>query len=637
MTAPSPWKLRIRNSALLLALLAVALVWIEPWEGGPATPPPSTRANDGAPISQSIERGAEAARPEGASRRRRDTNVATGESARTQRGSSPSPAYARLIKRPVRGEVVTLLGEPVPNAHVTFDTVPMGKRDAVDATREQPRYPSVVTDQNGEFEIEAPFGWTIQLRASAPGFATGSSDSFAVAHRSPSTRTTLELTPAIALRGQVLDRTIGVGAAGVHVVATEFGAVTTTLEDGSFVLDGLPEPGEPTKVLLSAFAPGYKSANLNADLPSTWLQIDIEQEYATAFVVLDADSGQRLEAKIFARFESIGLEEKNPLFEGTDGEIRITQPDGSPREVVISSDRYESALVTTLPHRGPGVPTETIELTPSTLVEVRVSNPHGRPLAGALVRLLPGPGSLVSAYRSRRTSSTDENGVVRFLGAEAGSFNLGVQPDFRARDLAPKTVGPFVAANSPIQVQLDLGAVIRGRVTVPPNDWPNWSVSILGPAGAKSTTLEPDGSFRFATLPAGEYQVSAYRFEVSQLDGSIASIIHMSRPGSRTDSNRVFVSVGEEVEILPVIDLTGFADVEGVVSSNGRPYGPARVWMTAGTGIRFEGHVRESGEFRVRSVPHGTYELTVRQLGPEGPVLQTNVTIPSEPLDLVVR
>jgi HEAT repeat protein len=285
-----------------------------------------------------------------------------------------------LAERPVRGSVRARFGPPLHGARVQL----LG---AIPAEGSRPILAEVVTRGDGRFEFPA---------AARPGArvllvtAAGRARHEHLLSDEDPLDLEIPLGPGRDLRGRVRDAVTGRGIEQARV-GDDLIEVRTDA-DGAFVLGGAGfQP-----VALQVSAPGYVPEDVQSGADA--LEIGLRRGHVLAIRVLDGDgrpaAGIPVEARIPAAVPYTAVERtvlRAPT--GADGTAMI---EGIPpgMAVVPEIQRPDAAPiqgdpVKAHPFRGEGAQVASVVLGADRRVEVRVEDGHGRPLAGARVRILP--------------------------------------------------------------------------------------------------------------------------------------------------------------------------------------------------------------------------------------------------------
>lgn len=252
------------------------------------------------------------------------------------------------------------------------------------------------------------------------------------------------------------------------------------------------------------------------------------------------------------------------------------------------------------------------------VVEGQVIDSEGAPVAGAEVKLQPALGGPTPPADAELEAETDASGAFRVTSDDPGPFLLHARhPDF-----APRTLERVAAGGEPLEIVLDAGLEIVGRVLDANRGDPIHGARVRAASsfvGARAQGLlaealtDAEGRFRLERLPAGAHVVSAAAagYALAELRDTRA---------------------GEEVELA----LLPGSSIEGVVvDADGQPLPGARVRATGGV-LPFRATVLEAteptgddGGFWIPGVEPGSYRVEVRK-GGYAPLLSEPVAVEAE-------
>jgi protocatechuate 3,4-dioxygenase beta subunit len=301
---------------------------------------------------------------------------------------------------------------------------------------------------------------------------------------------------------------------------------------------------------------------------------------------------------------------------------------------------------------------------PSTPVGART--PPGSGASPSAVLTPPRPAVPVPSSSNSRLGITDAQGGFEFSGLPAGSYRIMVSPgQYSAQYVAmaygaTRPSGPFMSVPGTViqlsegqtldkaVIALPRGAVISGRVT-DDNAEPLARVqvytlffppgSLRGQRFGAGGQTDDLGQFRLYGLNPGDYVVAAeargMNFEPPnarpQTEEETIGFITTYYPGVTDDAGaqRVRARVGTETSGIEIRMVQGrlFRVAGLVVDSQGRPTARTNLQistrMAGNSGTSFGASTDEQGRFQMRSLPPGSYRITVRQMrpdvGPRGP------------------
>ena len=218
-----------------------------------------------------------------------------------------------------------------------------------------------------------------------------------------------------------------------------------------------------------------------------------------------------------------------PMMMTAPGVGRITAPDGTFRMYVTTDSDLEIAA------QKKGFPTarsSALKLEPGELktgvlltipagisVSGTVTDRDGKPVAGVTVtpmesrQSFPGQNMIVG-----RPGQSGDDALIRT--SETGAFALLLKEGrynirFRADGFAAKTVRAYEvnARATPLEVVLDPGAELSGRVTRDGVGLADVRVGVFGEGISEQTTTEADGSFRLSNLTPGDMMLNAAKLD----------------------------------------------------------------------------------------------------------------------------
>jgi protocatechuate 3,4-dioxygenase beta subunit len=249
--------------------------------------------------------------------------------------------------------------------------------------------------------------------------------------------------------------------------------------------------------------------------------------------------------------------------------------------------------------------------------EVRgvVSDPDGKPLAGATIRLLAeddrtGPLRARGAGRLPAIATSGEDGAFRITGLQGSKFAVRVEADGFAPSLLEE-----IPAGATLRVRLKKGVPLAGEVydldarrPLPGASVRAWDpgATRFGKTAAILTTADENGRFRFENLPPGSVRLDAWApgKAVERLDDVVVE-------APREDATP---KPGPSLYLRPGARLAG-----RVVDGTGKPVAEARVSLELAGGflaaLRRGGFgfdtTDASGRFAFEGVPVGTRTAVV--------------------------
>ncbi|HXG58821.1 MAG TPA: carboxypeptidase regulatory-like domain-containing protein [Thermoanaerobaculia bacterium] len=241
----------------------------------------------------------------------------------------------------------------------------------------------------------------------------------------------------------------------------------------------------------------------------------------------------------------------------------------------------------------------------------RVTDRDGKPLSGVTVTASEsegGPGGPMRRVAMMSRIADDEDNVQT---ASDGSFELRLKEGsydlmFRREGLAPKIVRNHALGSSstPLEVTLEPGAEIAGRVSRGGAGVEGVSVFAMGSDSQANTTTAPDGSFVIADLAPGPVMLAA-----NKPDEYIQQIRNVTAPARDV-----------VIEIPPAGRITGRVVEKG----SKKPLTNFQVGVSGIRGggavtIAMPGQMRtftsDDGTFVLENVPPGTHTLMVQSAG----------------------
>lgn len=201
-----------------------------------------------------------------------------------------------------------------------------------------------------------------------------------------------------------------------------------------------------------------------------------------------------------------------------------------------------------------------VELTPARTLSGRVTGNDGKPVAGAI--LVWNPGQI-----EERSGGTDTDGRFWIPKLTPGVADLRVQaPAHRSRLLRGIRI-PAAAHPDPLEIVLDEGEALEGRVTDRRGEpvagaWvkvdARWEQSSDLPEearGIEPLTTGPDGRFFLGGLAEGTYEVGAGR---NPWQVTVETVVEV-----RSGTNAIELSLGPESEVSGRVQAQDGAPVAG--------------------------------------------------------------------------
>lgn len=480
----------------------------------------------------------------------------------------------------------------------------------------------------------------------------------------------VSLAKGATLRGVVKEKETGTPIAGARVDVTTpvaffgGGRGATTAADGTFEVtdlakgtavvlvskDGWFQPGVNAQTLaitlmgsMGANKSAQKDSGKGASIVVTDAgevierTIELSRGSSIAGVVLDPDGAVRAGAQVSLAPETGGNDmmgfvtslfpKPEPRLTDAEGRYEIPgPPPGQKARVVARASGFldgKSEPMACAP--GDAKSGVDVKLRVGATLTGRVHDGQNRPVAGALVRWIPAPNedwSLRWRMRNASPSITDAKGEFRITNVETGKLAVEVS---EPRHL-PWTKTDLVAEDgkpSELDVLLELGAVLEGKVLGPdgrPRAGARVSYDrqdedqggvVMRMSGDGSVTTDAAGAFRAEGLAPGRYEVQA------QLEGTAPSEPLVVEPGGAP----VTLQLAPSFSITGTVRMRsggGVGDLEVALMRRAEPKPGALAVAAAGEAPAAPPMVEvqstrtgPAGEFELKDVPAGTYDLQV--------------------------
>jgi len=508
--------------------------------------------------------------------------------------------------------------------------------------------PHARTDAFGAFELGGLGAGPTRVWAAAPGFESGASAPRVLRAGETVANVVVSLQPAPGadeIAGFV-DPPEGVDPAALIVCwsrSSEEGRRTRTAsvgDDGRFrvrlerpvphdlwVQESLGGWDERRHVWTGEMRLAGHRSRVAHDVPAGTSDLRLDFEPAPTFdvEVLDGagDPIERFTLGVIS-FSGEDLRQEFPWYrevESPDGFASVDVP-ATGFYVTASADGHDSEA------RGPFSP----DATPGPQVfELRRLPPvtgtvtaGGEPVPGATVELYLGARSdqhIVSRGRHVRMNTalagqaeTDERGVYRMTVRRPGSYHLlALAPGRALAEVGPLVIDPDRGAEG-IDLELELGGAIEGRLLLPPGEDPSgWTVGASrGDPHPRSFSVAADGRFRFEGLTPGEWRIE-------RTDDYDASTTIRSSEQPVTWSGNCVVRSGETVRLDLDLSATRLCTLQGRISA---PALRQAVWAASlGRGERLgemseeevdQASVDAEGAFQLVAPEPGRYLLLLR-------------------------
>jgi protocatechuate 3,4-dioxygenase beta subunit len=470
------------------------------------------------------------------------------------------------------------------------------------------------------------------LNASAEGYADGYGQGIAPGHVFE-----IYLTPESVLVGRVVRAADGAPLADAEVWASDgspwgFGkGPAITDAGGNFRIVGL-EPGAYKAEAFhdEAYGTAEESAVLGLGETSEPVTVTAHPAYVVegTVAVAGGESCERGEVELTSKPQKrrVGKIE-------ADGSVRLRGVLAGTYEVkvectgFVAMERYEPVVVEDAPVRG-----LKWEVRPGQAIRGKVVTARGEGVRDVWIYASPLPDP--SAPRAMTTSGTGQRteaeGDFEVVGLLPGRYKLEAWSEDQPQPDKPVEV-ELKAGKDLEGVRIELPAVGEVRGTVRDSKGEpvkNAQVNMRGEKwGAPSTRTIDDGTFRIASVPAGEYRVSAGR-----------GWKEMRAPGTTDDDvqgTRVTIVPGEVHEVELVVEAQGGTISGRVIGADGGPLSDAFIGATResdSAGAAAGGAMRDArwasmwsdreptltdqdGRFTMKGLPEGTYTLLARRRG----------------------
>jgi protocatechuate 3,4-dioxygenase beta subunit len=448
-------------------------------------------------------------------------------SAITARPGSPSPPLRLVlaVSQGVRGRVLDLAGQPVPEAEVLLRAARPPKRSdlqPIEPLRPEEEPYRAATDARGIFTIRELPALQVDVIARKPGFAPSVVRGLQIRPgKTPQPAGDLVLRPGVRLAGRVVDRAgRGIAGAAVHLVQQiddldrlearlrERQPAAVSTGDGTFVLGDQPS-GAPLSLVISA--QGFLPAGLRGVRAPVARPVVVRLEPAALVRgrVLDEDGAGIPGARISLEWRgslpekpSIRTSEHAMRTAVADREGRFelrSVPEGS-GEVTVEADGFVAADPLSV-----AIPQDprnewTLVLQRGAILEGRISTRQGDPVGGARVT--------VDDAQTR----SDDDGKYLLTGVPLGEVEVEVLHADYPRQVHNLEIE---SGSNLLDVQLQGGHRVTGVVISAAREpVPGASVSLETLIEGRdqrrySAHTGTAGTFELPTVADGEYRIVA--------------------------------------------------------------------------------------------------------------------------------
>jgi protocatechuate 3,4-dioxygenase beta subunit len=470
-------------------------------------------------------------------------------------------------------------------------------------------YPSAESAEDGSFTVpHAPKNWR--------GVLARSGDQIAFAARGTKA-VVLKLEPSSSVSGTVRDASTQKGVAGAEVRLTrpmrgEIVASAITDAKGNYSIGGFA----PDAYTLTPSRPGYAFAGGSVSVTAgqrvqrpfagsaeariSGMVVDEEKKPVAAAVV--SAQGVAREGGPFMMRQ--GGRSRRPGVSGPDGRYSVRTAAEGDVQIEAVRTGYPAARSSTL-HLTAGERRSGIVVTIPRGIAVsgRVTDRDGKPLSGVSVSAAESRGGPAGMRRMVIMDGDSEDDSVRT--ASDGSFTIRLKEGsydvgFRREGYAARSVRALQVGDNmkPLEVTLDPGVEITGRVTRGGRPIESVSVNALSEDGPHSTTTDSDGHFVIADLTPGTTMVNFTRPEefIQQMRSLTAPARDVSieiPPGGRISGRVVDKSTHKPITAFQ-------AGVSGTRSGGG---------MVFAMPPQMRSFTSEDGSFALDNVPTGQIEV----------------------------
>jgi protocatechuate 3,4-dioxygenase beta subunit len=387
-------------------------------------------------------------------------------------------------------------------------------------------------------------------------------------------------------------------------------------------------PVVPGIYQLSAMRPGYSQQPLSVSVTAGQAQqkvVFLQERARVSGTVVDEDkrpvAGVRLTARNNSRDPGLMMigrfNQGGGASSGPDGRYVVRGTDPGPEVVVDAARRglpsaRTAAMKLVAGEKKTGV---NVVIPRGISFAGTVTDPQGKPLSGVSIDAAEAEGGggfpggniqrrlMISANRGGDDQLVRTGSDGKFsMKLKEGTYDVSFKREgFAVKNLRGQQVN---ATTKPVEVKLDLGVEITGRVTRGGMPVENVNVGAMSQDGFNNTQSGPDGTFHITDLTPGQYMLTVNKF-----DAFIQTMRSIAAPA--TDVNIELPSggriSGHVVDKSTHQPVTAFQ--AGVTTSRGG--GGMMVMMPPMT----RQFTSDDGSFTLENVPPGQTQLVVNAAG----------------------
>jgi protocatechuate 3,4-dioxygenase beta subunit len=525
-----------------------------------------------------------------------------------------------------RGTITDAHGAPIPGARVSLHPQPESVGTLIRSALETSGGAATVfegrTGPDGRFAIDQLPPDTYDMSVEAPGFAGTTVPGIEIPGGTGSVDLgSLALTAAAALEGSVIDSE-GSPVEGAEIRVGSTDPLTAFVEarrretggegdepdavsagDGWFRIGDLA-PGE--RVRLRASHPTHAAASTVTEVPNPEpVEIVLPVAATVGGRVLD-ERGDPVPSALVALYSAgegpggaarriVPIRAENRVATEKTGAFlfRGVRPGAADLEVAARGFELERLGDLELEPGGELLDLE-VTLRPAARIGGRVTSADGRPVPGARVRVVHGPGHHSGVEQAFGIAFTDGDGRYRLESVAPGPTRISAEHD--DHDRVTRKIEARRGDNE-LDIVFDRGVEITGRVVDElGTPLPGARLSLLPPDrafGGRRATAGADGSFAFHGVRRGEYRLRAEREGYAAAEepvGEVVEPIHGLELRLGTGGAVVGQIYGLELDELARVRLL------------------ARSADASGGGLQM-GTVGYDGAFRIGSLASGTWRV----------------------------